>query len=254
MITDWSILYIAIPAVIMTGLSKGGIASGLGMLGTPLIALVVPPLQAASIMLPMLLVMDAVGVYSFWRHADWLLVRMILPFGILGIGFGWMSAHLVDDNGVRILLGLIAIVFAVNEVRRDIRKLPAAEHNLAKAGFWGTISGFTSFVSHAGGPPYQAYSIPLRLETMRYMGSNVIFFATINALKWPVYFSLGELNIETLKVSATLLPFGLVGVLAGVWAVKRLPQDIFYRITYIAMFAVGAKLIWDGLSGLSLAV
>lgn len=220
------------------------------MLGTPILALTLSPLEAAAVMLPMLMAMDGISLYSYVRHANWKFVATILPFGVLGIAVGWMTANKVDENGIRISLGLIAMVFAINEIIRDVKTMPASQPNRFRAGFWGTIAGFTSFVSHAGAPPFQAYAIPLRMKSLQYLGSSVVFFAAINAVKWPAYFSLGHLNGQSLKLSAALLPFGVLGVLLGIWAVKRLPQSYFYRITYMAMLIVGAKLIWDGMKGL----
>lgn len=247
---DWPLLLIALPAVFLTGLSKGGVGGGLAMLGTPMLALALSPLEAAAVMLPLLMIMDAIGLISYVKYADWRFVATILPFGALGIAVGWLTANQVDDNGIRIALGLIAIGFAINEIIRDVKTLPPNRPNRIKAGLAGTVAGFTSFVSHAGAPPFQAYAIPLRMEPMRYLGSSVVFFAAVNALKWPAYFSLGHLGFDTLRFSALLLPVGVIGVLAGIWAVKRLPHAYFYKITYAAMLVIGAKLIWDGLSGL----
>jgi len=244
---DWTILYIAIPAVIMTGLSKGGLGGGLSMLGTPMLALYMAPLQAAAIMLPVMILMDFVGLYTYRRHVEWALLKSLVPAGLLGVGIGSVTATLVPAEAVRILVGSIAIIFGVVEFVRDARKMPARSPKNSTAIIWGTLSGFTSFISNAGGPPYQAYTVPLRMDKMTFVGTSVVFFTIINLVKMVSYFALGEVTTDNLTISAALIPVAILGVLAGIWAVKKITQTFFYRLTYIAMLIVGTKLLWDGL-------
>lgn len=111
------------------------------------------------------------------------------------------------------------------------------------------IAGFTSFVSHAGGPPFQMYVLPLKLDKTLYAGTGVIFFAVVNAVKLPPYFALGQFSAANLMTSAMLIPLAPLATFAGAWLVKRVDQTLFYRITYAALIPVGLKLIWDGIAG-----
>lgn len=241
----------AIPAVILTGLSKGGFGGGIGMLGTPLMALAVDPLTAAAIMLPVLLMMDAIGLVSYRGNVRWSVIRSMLPGALAGIALGWATAAAIPEAAIRALVGVIAIAFALNQIVADWRKRDARQENLARATMWGAVSGYTSFVSHAGGPPFQAYTLPLRIEKLQYAGTSVVYFAIVNTAKVAPYLALGQFSTKNLSASLTLMPVAVVGVLLGVWAVRRVSQTLFYRVTYAVMLVVGAKLLFDGAAALA---
>lgn len=236
----------AIPAVLLAGLSKGGFGGSMAMLAVPLIALVISPIQAAGIMLPILVVMDVVGLLAYRGHADRRSLWILVPPALLGIGLGWATAALVNEAFVRLLVGAMALIFVGDHLLRRGRARGASGHNRAKGAFWGTVAGFTSFVSHTGGPPFQLYMVPLRLEPTLFAGTAVIFFAVVNAVKLVPYFLLGQFDPTNLATSAVLLPLAPLATLVGVWLVKVVQPDFFYRFIYIMMVIVGVKLIYDG--------
>jgi len=237
---------IAIPAVFLVGLSKGGFGGGLSMLGTPLLTLVISPVQAAAILLPVLLLMDAISLYNYRGIVDWAIIKIMVPAACIGILLGWATASMVSDSWIRIIVGAISLLFAANQITKDLLKRNANTPNLFAASFWGCFAGFTSFIAHAGAPPYQAYTVPLKMEKMLFAGTSVIFFASINTLKVIPYFFLGQFTSDNLATSASLLPIAVVGVLTGVVLVKKISQNFFYRFTYMIMLIIGCKLIWDG--------
>lgn len=242
---------IAVPAVIITGMSKGGFGGGVGMLGTPLLTLAVDPVRAAAILLPVLVAMDIVGLLSYRGRVQWSIVRQMMPGAVAGTALGWATAALVPDNAIRTLVGVIAIAFAVNSFFAEwMRRAPKRE-SIAGATFWGTVTGYTSFVAHAGGPPFQVYTLPLKLDKVLFAGTTVVFFAILNAMKLVPYLMLGQFSTENLRLSATLMPVAVAGVLLGVWLVRRVSQKVFYMVTYVTMLAIGVKLVWDGLSALA---
>ncbi|MFZ1814035.1 MAG: sulfite exporter TauE/SafE family protein [Rhizobiaceae bacterium] len=247
MTPDIAFYLLAIPAVVITGLSKGGFASGVGMLGTPLLALAVPPMTAAGIMLPILLVMDAIGLYSYRRTVNWPILAHMLPGAFVGIALGWATVSQVNEDVIRLLIGAIALIFAINQMVADYRGRSAGNQSAARATLWSTCAGYTSFVLHAGGPPFQAYVLPLKLDKLEYTGTSVVFFALVNAVKVIPYFLLGQFGTQNLYTSATLLPLAIASVWLGIWAVRRLSQQFFYKITYLAMILVGSKLVYDAL-------
>ena len=251
MLPEYLFYLAAIPAVLITGISKGGFANGLGVIGVPLMALAVDPLRAAAIMLPVLIAMDAVSLVSWRRHVQWSVIRYMLPGGFAGLGLGWATAAFVPEPMVRILVGVIAIAFAVSRVLADRRQTPARPESMVRASIWGTIAGYTSFVSHAGGPPYQAYTLPLRMDKLLFAGTSVVFFAVLNAAKVVPYLALGQFDRANLLASLSLLPLAVIGVRIGVWAVRRVSQGVFYNVTYAALVLVGCKLVWDGARALS---
>ncbi|PVB62594.1 sulfite exporter TauE/SafE family protein [Labrenzia sp. 011] len=238
----------AIPAVFLVGLSKGGFGGTFAMLGVPVMALVVSPLQAAGIMLPILLVMDVVALLAYKGRADWRSLTIMLPAAILGIGAGWAAAAYVNDAFVTLLVGIISIAFVADYVFVRRGKTTAPGHNMPKGTFWGGVAGFTSFISHTGGPPFQMYMLPLRLSPQLFAGTAVIFFASMNAIKVVPYFLLGQFDTTNLATSTALFPVALIATLAGVRLVRIVKAETFYGIIYVFMAVIGAKLTFDGIS------
>ena len=238
----------AIPAVIFVGLSKGGFGGTIAMLGVPIMSLVVSPLQAAGIMLPILIVMDIVALVAYKGRADWKCLGLLLPAAMIGIGIGWATAAYVNDAFVILLVGVISIGFVADYVFKGRKEQKARKHNVPKGVFWGTITGFTSFISHTGGPPFQMYMLPLRLPPMLFVGTAVIFFATVNVVKLVPYFLLGQFDSTNLATSVALFPVALLATLLGVWLVRIVKAETFYNIIYIFMGVIGVKLVYDGLS------
>ncbi len=246
-ISDPWFYVVAVPAVILVGLSKGGFGGALALLGVPMMALVIDPIRAAGIMLPILVAMDIAGLIAYRRRFDTKILQMMLPPAGLGIFIGWLTATWVSEAHVRLLVGVVALLFALDYFLGFAARRPPATPHWSKAGFWGTIAGFTSFVSHAGGPPFAMYTLPLRLQPTLLAGTSVIFFAAVNATKLVPYALLGQFDQGNLSTSALLLPLAPLATLTGAWLVRVVAADLFYRIAYIAVFIVSLKLIYDGL-------
>lgn len=213
----------------------------------------VDPVQAAAIFLPILLLMDAVALWS-WRHFnDRKTLLMVLPGGVIGIALGWATSAYVSDNALRLVIAVTTILFAARyfwQVYGPGSKIPAAPlpHRPVAATFWGSLSGYSSFVAHAGGPPFQIYVLPMRLDPKTYTGATIRFFALVNVVKVVPYFYLGAMEPENLKISATLLPVAIVSTILGAVIIKSLKSDIFYPMTYWLALVAGLKLLWDGLN------
>lgn len=238
---------VAVFSVLITGISKGGFG-GLALLAVPLMALVISPVQAAGIMLPILIVMDWVGVWTYRKHWDRSLLLLTLPGAVLGIIAGGLLAGFVDDQAVRVVVGVIAVIFPIYAVTKPRGGDAFIRNNRPLGLLSGLVAGFTSFVAHAGGPPYQAYAIPQQLEKRIYAGTAVMFFFVVNFVKVVPYAMLGQFDQSNLTTSLILIPIAPFGVLFGAWLVKRIDQTLFYRILYALIFSVGLKLLWDGLT------
>jgi len=237
-------------AVVLTGLSKGGFG-GMALLAVPLMALVMSPTQAAAIMLPILIIMDMFSLYAYRKYFKKEVLLLMVPAAIIGIGLGWVLAQSVSEDDVRISVGLIAIIFSLYSAWRLWRGTEGVTPSWAK-NKWigraaGVAAGFTSFFAHAGGPPFQAYVLPQKLDSRVFAGTGVIFFSIVNAVKLVPYAMLGQLSSANMGVSLYLIPLAPLGVWMGVWGVKRLPVQIFYRIIYSLIFGVGLKLLYDGI-------
>lgn len=238
----------AVPAVILVGLSKGGLGGAMALIGVPLMALVVPPVQAAAILLPILIVMDMVSLWTWRGERDPVTLKLMLPAAMLGIGLGWLTAAVVTAGAVRLIVGIVALAFFARWMAQRVWKLERkADHSPVKAGFWGIVSGFTSFVAHAGGPPYQVYALTLGQKPALYVGTSVVFFAVVNAVKLVPYFALGQLDGANLTASLALMPVAPLATLAGAWIVRRMKPEIFYPFMYAMVLLVGLKLVWDGI-------
>jgi uncharacterized membrane protein YfcA len=156
----------------------------------------------------------------------------------------------VTEHEIRLIIGVISVVFALDYWFRHRLRLEPHGHDVVKGTFWGIISGFVSFVSHTGAPPYQMYAVPLRLEPRIFAGTTVLIFAIVNAIKTVPYFLLGQFDTANLIASAVLLPISIPATFLGVWLVKKIKPEPFYRIVYALIFVVGIYLVWEGLNGI----
>jgi uncharacterized membrane protein YfcA len=249
---DWPLIHdaafyaVAVPAVLLMGLSKSGFLGGFGSLAVPLMALVIPVPQAAAIMLPLLLVMDATGLQQLWKHADGQLLRWLLPAGLLGTVVGTLLFGVLSPATVAAVVGALTLLFLAQRLVFP----PRADHPPPPRplGFaLGIASGFTSFVAHAGSPPFNAYVLPLRLQPLTYAASAAVFFAAVNLSKWIPYAWLGLIDLTNMATALVLMPLAPIGVWLGVWAAKRIDPSWFYRLAYAGMGLTGAKLLYDGL-------
>lgn len=246
--TDLAFYLAAIPAVILIGLAKGGFA-GLGALGMPIMALGVAPVRGAAILLPILIVQDAIGVAAFRKTWDKRILLIMLPGAILGVGLGWLFAASVSADAVLAAVGTISILFGAYRLRaeRGGRIAAASTSPFWVGGLFGVATGFTSQIAHAGGPPYQMWVMPRRLPRDVFIGTTAIFFAALNWIKVPAYVALGQFTRGNMIATAVLLPLAITASLAGVWLVRRVSAERFYTIVYLLMVVTGGKLLWDGL-------
>ena len=243
-ITDPLFYPLAIVAVTALGLGKGGFA-GVGVIATPLLATILPPLQAAAILLPILIVQDAISVWVYRRDWSAWHLKVMLPGGVLGIGIAWALAIQVSDAFVRLVIGLIGVSFALNAWFG--RQSPEAKKPGVPGGvFWGVVSGFTSTLSQAGSPPFQVYVLPQRLPKLTLVGTTTIYFAALNVLKIGPYFALGQFSTANLASSVMLLPVAILANFLGIWLVRRTPTGLFYQIAYVLVFLISLELIRSG--------
>jgi uncharacterized protein len=248
-ITDPLFYVFAVPAVIFLGLAKGGFA-GVATAATPLLALYLPPLEAAALLLPILICQDAISVYVYRREWSAWNLKVLMPGAAIGIALGWLFASHVSDDAIRILVGVIALGFIASAWLHPEHAAP--KHSSVPGGlFWGAVSGFTSFASQGGGPPFQVYTLPQRLPKMVFVGTTTVFFAAVNVMKIVPYFMLAQFSAKNFSTSLVLLPMAVMANFAGIWMVKNLPTVQFYRITYILLFILGLVLLWQGASHMS---
>lgn len=238
---------VAIIAALSVGLAKGGL-SMVGTISVPLMALFISPVQAAGILLPVYIISDIGGLIAYRRDFDRRVLATLLPGAITGILLGWATAHYVTDQTVELIVGVIGLAFALKALVWRDGSGPAARPDRVKGSFWGMVSGYTSFVSHSGAAPYQVYAQPLRMAPLNYAGTTTIFFAICNAVKLVPYAALGQLSLQNLGVASILLVPALIGVMVGLWVVKRMSTALFYSFITWMLLGVSLRLVWTGLT------
>ena len=236
-------------AAVLVGLSKGGLPV-VGMLSVPLMALVMSPVMAAGLLLPIYVVSDMFGLWAYRRAFDRRVLAIMMPAMTIGVGIGWATASVVSEAWVTLLVGVIGAAFAANLLIRRAQVVAPKSADVAPGIFWGAVAGFTSFVSHAGAPPYQVFVLPLKLEKAVFAGTATIAFAYVNAIKLIPYYALGQLSVANVKTAAILAVPASVAVFAGVRLVKIIPEKLFFQLISWTLLAISVKLIWDGLTGL----
>ena len=237
---------IAFFVALITGIGKSGFGMA-GGLSVPLLALVISPADGAAIMLPLLLMTDCASVWAYRKDWDRKNMRILIPAGLLGTALGWLIFRMLDESALRIFLGLIAVGFVLNTVLRPQASVSKASR--AKGYFWGAVSGVTSFVAQAGGPPLWVYLLPLRLTKRLHAGTTVMFFAALNFAKIIPYWLLGLMTVGNLTASAMMMPVGLVGIPLGMWMQHRMSTKWFFRVSYTLLLVVGVQLLYQGLRG-----
>lgn len=242
-------LLAAIPAAILVGLSKGGLPV-VGMLSVPILTLMISPVEAAALTLPIYVASDMFGLYVYRRDYSLPNLKLLIPAGVFGVIIGYATSSMVSEAAVTLLIGLIGFVFCINNYVRRHAVVAPKPTNLFAGSFWGTIAGFTSFVSHSGAPPYQVYILPQKLDKLVYAGTSTILFAVINAAKLPAYWALGTLTVSNLEIAAWLAVPAILATFAGAKLVKIIPERPFFIAIQITLFIVSIKLIYDGMAGM----
>jgi len=229
-------------AAFLVGLSKGGLPA-VAMLSVPILSLSMSPLVAAVLLLPIYILSDAVSVWLYRREFSVDNIKILIPAGIVGVLVGWATAAFISDRMVALLIGVMGVSFCLYTWLKEQSDKTAAPVSKVKGLFWGTLSGFTSFVSHAGAPPFQIYVLPQKLPKMVFAGTTTIVFAAVNLAKIIPYSTLYPYTASTLEVSAYLLPVAAIGTVVGKKLIERLSEKWFFLAVQIALFLISIKLV-----------
>jgi len=236
---------LAILAAAVVGMGKGGLPV-VGMLGVPILSQVISPVTAAGLLLPVYVLSDMFGLYAYRGEFDMRVLAILMPGVTAGVGLGWATASITPEWLVTGLVGLIGTLFALRLLLAPETEEEGRKPEVGPGLFWGTLTGFTSFVSHSGAPPFQIYVLPLRLQKLVFAGTNTVLFAYLNTIKLVPYWALGQFSMDNLQVAAALMPVAGIAVFAGLWLVRRLPQALFFRLVSWALLLVSLKLLADG--------
>lgn len=244
MIVD-GFLLLASLAALLVGLAKGGLPT-IGMLAVPVLSLVMSPVKAAVLLLPIFVISDMVSVWLYRKHFSVPNLKILVPASILGVFIGWLTASMTSDTAVKLLIGVIGIAFCLNIW---LRRTPQATQgaDLKKGVFWGVITGFTSFICHAGAPPFQMYVLPQRLPKVEFAGTATILFTIVNLAKILPYQQLNPYTSADLMQAMWLIPSALIGTFVGAYLTRRIADVWFFRFVQFGLFAISVKLIVDAL-------
>ena len=246
MLTDPAFYLVSVPGVLLYGIAKGGFAGPVAILSVPLMALLMSPTQAAAILLPILVVMDALVVKTYWGTYDKRALQLLLPGALAGVAVGYLVADNMNDDYMRILIGSVSLLFGLQTLfsfRASIEK----EHNVAGAAFFGTLAGFTSFSIHTGGPVLTMYLMPKGLAPLLFAGTAGMFFAVVNVVKLVPYAALGQFTTENLIYSLVLVPLAPLGVKLGHYLVKNTQPGLYYGLISFFLLVLGLILLYEGL-------
>ncbi|QQA42447.1 sulfite exporter TauE/SafE family protein [Pelagovum pacificum] len=241
---------IAVPAVLFAAVSKAGFGSGAAFAGAAILAVALPPGFALGMMLPLLMLVDvaSLGAYRGQWHkpsALWLIAG-----AVPGIALGAWLYVVVEPDVFRLFLGLMCILFVAYQYAQKQGWLKAGHSAFSRA--WGAIAGvvagFTSFVSHAGGPPVAVFLLNQGMGKTTFQATTVIVFWAINLLKAVPYAFIGIFTADSLLASLMLAPVALIGAWIGVRAHHWMPEKLFFGLTYVLLTLTGLRLIWDGIS------
>lgn len=242
----WEFFAVGIPAIIFGGISKGGFGSGAAFVAGAILALVVPPAAALGIVLPLFMLVDHATLRPYWRKWHWPSARGLLIGAVPGcVIAAWLYTS-VDGDVFRLMIGVICLAFVAFQLARslgwlEIRQMP---FSAPWAWFAGLISGFTSFVSHAGGPAAAVFLLSQGLGKTTYQATTVVVFWAVNWMKAVPYAILGIFTWDTIQASLLLAPFALLGAWMGVQAHRFIPERLFFAVTYVLLVVTGVRLIW----------
>ncbi len=247
---DTTFFLVAVPAAFIAGVSKGGFGGGPAFAATALMALIMSPAMALGIMLPLLMIADLATLRPFWKQWDTEAAKALIYGGLPGVILGAALYKLANADVLRVLIGLISLIFVVFQMARAQGWIAPAKAPLGKSVglIAGVVSGFTSFVSHAGGPPAAMYLLSKGMGKTTYQATTVLAFWAINAMKAVPYAFLGVFTVDTFNAGLILVGPILLGCVVGVYAHRALPERVFFLITYVLLVSAGSKLIYDGLT------
>lgn len=235
-------------AALTIGLSKGGLPM-VGMMSVPLLSMVMSPVKAAVMLLPLFVLTDVVAVGLYRKHYSLVNLKILVPAGLLGVLMGWLTASLISDMTLKFIIGLVGLGFCLQTWFKRVTLDMPVPASPPKGLFWGALAGFTSFISHSGGPPFQIFMLPQKLSKLELAGTATLFFAVVNLAKIAPYHQLRPYSLNDLMQLGVLIPLALLGTLLGAYLTRRLNEVWFYKLVQISLFLVSLKLIADALTG-----
>ncbi len=247
---DWSLCLLA---ALCIGMSKTGF-NGVALVSVALMAGVLPARSSVGVVLPMLIFADCFAVRAFRQHTQWTEVRRVLLPALLGVVAGAVVLDRLSDPGqatdvlFKRVVGGIVLVLTLLQIWRSLR--PGAFTAEARAAgrlpgwVMGGLAGVTTMLANAAGPVMSLYLLGLGLPKMELVGTSAWIFLILNLCKVPFNYHLGLINAESLRLNLILLPGVIVGVLAGRWLLRIVPQSGFQQLLLAFALLASLRLLW----------
>ena len=225
-------------AVFLLGLSKSGI-KGIGIVLVIILAFVFGEKASTGVLLPMLICADIMAVVYYNRHANWIYIKRLMPWMVVGVLFGvWLGNYISETLFKKIMaIIIIASVFTMFYTeRRSSANVPKHRLFSISAGFF---AGFSTMIGNLAGPIANIYFLAMRLPKNEFIGTVAWLFFIINIIKLPFHFLVWKtVTKDTLILNSVLIPVIVISFLSGTWIVKQI-SNVHYRRLILIMTAAG---------------
>lgn len=228
-------------AALVVGMSKGGLASA-AAIAVPMLSLFMNPIEAAALLLPVYIATDWIAVWLYRRDFSTRNLSILIPSILFGTAIATIATPYTSESLLLVITGLIGLWYCL---RTWLRHAPS-EHHEARVSFgvfWGTLTGITSFITHSGAPPAQAYLLPQRLPKLEFAGTMAIAFAAANLAKLPAYWELGKFHDLNLQLTAALIATGIVGTRMGRALTVMLSDKLYRRTIEVLLLLLSITLL-----------
>jgi hypothetical protein len=242
---QWGLLAVV---AVFVGVAKTGIP-GFGVLVVPLAAMCLPAKVSVGVVLPMLIFADIFAITYYRRHAEWKHIFRLLPATLIGIGIGFFVMDRISNAQLKPMIGAIVLVmlalYFFQQLRNNRQTDDAGQkkHHPLLAPVLGLFAGFTTMLANAAGPVTTIYCLMMELPKKRFVGTMAWFFFIVNWTKVPLYLSRGLVTKDSLKLNASLAPLIVIGIILGIFALKKIPQKAFNIIVQALAAIAAIKLI-----------
>jgi len=236
-------------AAFLMGLSKGGVPM-IALLAVPLLSLYMEPALAAGLLLPLYNLADCYALYLFRKSFSARNLKIMLPGAVFGVLTGYLAVSVVPVDATKLLVAGIGLTYIFNALRGRLAQSPPPPRaaDVPRGLFWGALAGLTSYISHAGGPPFQAYVLPQKLDKMVYLGTTAMFFTMVNLMKLPPFVMAGQITLDSLSQAIWVAPLALLGAWSGATISRILPDKVFFALIEVALALVSVRLIYEVLA------
>jgi len=246
--TDPLFYVVGLGAIFLVALGRGTFGGGFAVIGVPLLALVVDPITATAMMAPIASASDPFALWAYpprhWSKPD---LTWLVPGMFVGLALGAIFFVRVDPRLVALAIAIITLWFCLRWFLGGRRAFdrPGLPVQPAKALICATVSGFTTFVAHAGNPPLAYYLLPRGLHKTVYVSTLIAVFLASNTIKLLIYVWLFRDRPVIFLMALALMP----ALPLGTWVGRRLHDRLDERTLYLALYSLmalaGLKLLVD---------